>query len=100
MRQTANSLLGGPTVKSSPDLVSALLRGYRARLGRVDQAILEIRRQIAKARSQTADATPDRRELSTTVMKLIASGRQKRRTGYRKRRPKQSRSRPQLRFFG
>ena len=71
----------------------ALLRGYQHQVARVDQAILEIRRQIVEARRPTSQATPDGRQLSTivqlstTAMKRIASARKGRRTEYKMRKP-------------
>jgi hypothetical protein len=71
----------------------ALLRGYQHQLARVDQAILEIRRQIGEAHTPTAQATPDGRgrsataQLSTTVIKRIASARKGRRTEHKARKP-------------
>jgi hypothetical protein len=71
----------------------ALLRGYQYQLARVDQAILEIRRQIGEAHRPTAPATTDGRQLSptvqlsTTVMKRIALARKGRRREYKPRKP-------------
>lgn len=71
----------------------ALLRGYQQQLAQVDQAILEIRRQIGEAHRPMAQAPLDRRQrstavqLSTTVMKRIATARQGRKTEYKMRKP-------------
>ena len=86
----------GPMIKTNPNLLRALLRGYHDELAQVDQAILEIRRQIGEAQRPASQATPDRRQLSTKVMKRIASARRWRRTGYKKRKPNPSASRVQL----
>jgi hypothetical protein len=53
----------------------ALLRGYQHQLARVDQAILEIRRQIGEAPWPTAQGAPDGPQAATAVMKRIAAAR-------------------------
>jgi hypothetical protein len=70
----------------------ALLRGYQHQLARVNQAILEMRLQLGETYLPPAQAKPDAPQLSTTqlstaVMKRIASARKGRRIEYKMRKP-------------